>query len=72
MNLREVNIKYVRLAVLIHNDSAEIVIEMWGFRYGLNLGFGTQEIMARTGVFVLVVCTLKRFLAAFSQNPAYF
>jgi hypothetical protein len=57
MNFREVTMKYGRLVVFLRHDSAEI----WGFRYGLTLGIGTLKIMARTGVFVRVVCALKRF-----------
>ena len=56
MNLREVYMKYGFLVVFIRHDSAEI----WGFKYGLTLGNGTQKIMASTGVFVRVVCALKR------------
>jgi hypothetical protein len=56
MNLREVNMKYGRLVVFIRHDFAEI----WGFRYGLTLGIGILNIMASTGVFVRVICDLKR------------
>jgi hypothetical protein len=37
-------------------DSAEI----WGLMYGLTLVIGTEKVMTRTGVFVRVVCALKR------------
>jgi hypothetical protein len=60
MNLREVNKKYGRLAVSIRYDSAEI----WGFRYGLELEIGTLKIMASTGVFVRVICDLKRSISS--------
>jgi len=36
-----------------------------GFRYGLTLVIGTLKIMARTGVFVRVVCALKRSIKNF-------
>jgi hypothetical protein len=45
-----------RLIVFIRHDFAEI----WGFGYGLTLGIGTLKIMASTGAFVRVICTLKR------------
>ena len=61
MNLREVNIKYGRLVVLIRHDSAEI----WGFRYRITLGTGTLKIMASTGVFVRVVFALKHSISSF-------
>jgi len=48
--------KYGRLVVFIRQDFAEI----WGFRYGLTLDIGTPKVMASTGVFVRVVCDLKR------------
>jgi hypothetical protein len=56
MNMREVTMKYNRLVFFIRHYSAEI----WGFRYGLKLGIGTLKIMASTGVFVRIVCALKR------------
>jgi hypothetical protein len=59
MNLREVYMKYGRLVVFIRHDYAEI----WGFRYGLTLGIGTKKIMASTGVFVRVVCSLKHSIS---------
>ena len=52
VNLREVNMNYGCLVVFICHDSAEI----WGFRYGLTTGIGTLKTMARTGVFVRVIC----------------
>ena len=55
MNLSELSMKYDCFVIFIRHDSAEI----WGFRYGLTLGIGTQKIMASTGVFVLVVFALK-------------
>ena len=60
MNLSEVNMKYGGLVVFIRHDSAEI----WRFRYGLTLGIGTLKIMASTGVFVRVICDLKRFFSS--------
>jgi hypothetical protein len=53
--------KHGHLAIFIRHDFAEI----WGFWYGLILGIGTLKIMARTGVFVRVVCALKRFFSSF-------
>ena len=55
MNLREDSIKYDYLVVFIRHGSAEI----WGFQYGVTFGLGTLEIMARTGIFGLVVCALN-------------
>jgi hypothetical protein len=52
--------KFDRLVVFIRHDSAEI----WGFRYGLTLGFDTHKIMASTGVFVRVVCALERSISS--------
>jgi hypothetical protein len=54
MNLRDVTMKYGRLVVFIRHDSAEI----WWIKYGFTLVIGTLNIMASTGVFVLVVCAL--------------
>jgi hypothetical protein len=48
--------KYGRLVVFIHHDSAAI----WGFRYELTIFIGTLKIIASAGVFVRVVCALKR------------
>jgi hypothetical protein len=64
MNLREVTMKYGRLFVFIRHDSPEV----WVFRYGLTLGLGTLKIMARTGVFVRVVCAPKRPVGGFSKK----
>ena len=55
MNLREDFIKYDYLVVFIRHGSAEI----WGFQHGVTFGLGTLEIMARTGIFGLVVCALN-------------
>jgi hypothetical protein len=66
MNLREVYMKYGRLAVFIRHDSVEI----WGIRYGLKLGIGTVIIMASTGVFVLVVCALERPIGGHGRRPS--
>jgi hypothetical protein len=52
--------------VYIRHDFAEI----WGFGYGLALGIGTLKIMASTGVFVRVVCALKRSISLKSQTPS--
>ena len=60
MNLREVTMKYGRLAVYICHDSAEI----WGFN------IGTLKIMASTGVFVRIVCALKDSSSNFSTTPS--
>ena len=57
MNLRGDSMKYDYLVVFIRHDSVEI----WGFRYGITLGLGTPNIMARTGIFGLIVVGLKRF-----------
>ena len=72
MNLIRVTMKYDRLVVFIHHDSAEI----WGFRYGLTLFIGTLKvigtlkIMASTGVFVRVVFALKRPIKNFPSQPS--
>ena len=58
--------KYGGLVVFIRNDSTET----WGFRYGLTLVFGTLKIMAGTGVFVRVVCSLKHSIKSFSSAPS--
>ena len=58
--------KYGRLVVFIRYDSAEI----WGFRYGLTLVIGTLKIMASTGVFVHVVCALKRSISRKLQTSS--
>ena len=55
MNLRKDITKYAYLIVFIRHGSAEI----WGFQYGVTLGYGTLEIMARTGFLGLVVCALN-------------
>jgi hypothetical protein len=68
MNLREANVIYSRLFVFIRHDSAEI----WGFRYGLTLVFGTLKIMAGTGVFMRVVCALKQPINIFHQHQTSF
>ena len=74
MNLRQDIMKYGYLAVFIRHGSAEI----WGFQYGLlrllrllrvTLGFGTLEIMARTGFFGLVVCALNCATKDFQHQP---
>jgi hypothetical protein len=53
--------EYGRLVVFIRRDSAEI----WGLRNGLQLGIGTLKFMASIGVFVRVVCALKRPISNF-------
>jgi len=53
--------KYGRLVVFILHDSAEI----WGFRYGLTIVIGALKIMARTDVFVRVICALKHYIKNF-------
>ena len=55
MNLRKDIMIYGYLVVFIRHGSAEI----WGFQYGVTLGLGALEIMARTGFFGLVVCALN-------------
>jgi hypothetical protein len=62
MNLREAILKYGSLVFFIRHDSAEI----WGFRYGLKIVIGALKVMARTGVFVRVICALKRSIENFS------
>jgi hypothetical protein len=47
------------LVVFIRHDSAEV----WG------VVIGTLKIMASTGVFVHVVCALKRLFSGFSSTP---
>jgi hypothetical protein len=59
LNLREVTNRYGSLVVFIRYHSAEI----WGFQYVLALGIGTLKIMARTGVFMLVVYALKHSIS---------
>jgi hypothetical protein len=66
MNLREVPMKYGGLVVFIRHDSAEI----WRFRYGLTLGIGTLKNMASTGVFVRVICDLKRYISSDARNSS--
>jgi len=65
MDLSKANLKNSRLVVFIRHDSAEI----WGFRYGLTLVFGTLKIMASSGVFVRVLCDLKRSIKNFPCSP---
>ena len=65
MNLIEVTMKYDCFVVFIRYDSAEI----WGFRYVFTLVIGTLKTMASTGVFVRVVCALKRSIKIFSCSP---
>ena len=55
MNMRKYITIYDYLIVFIRHGSAEI----WGFQYGVTLGLGTLEIMARTGFLGLVVCALN-------------
>jgi hypothetical protein len=66
MHLRDITMKYGRLAVFIRHDSAEI----WRFKYGLKLVIGTLLVMARTGVFVLVVCALKHSISGHGRQPS--
>jgi hypothetical protein len=66
MNLRKVTLKYGRLVVFIRHSSAEL----WGFWYGLALVIGTEKNMASTGVFVRVVCALKRPFKNFPSPPS--
>jgi len=54
------------MVVFIRHDSAEI----WGFRYGLALGIGTLKVLASTGVFVLVVCSLKHSTSGHGRQPS--
>jgi hypothetical protein len=58
--------KYGCLVFSIRQDSAEI----WGFRYGLKLGIGTIKIMASTGVFVRVICDLKRSISSDARTSS--
>ena len=64
MYLRKLIMKYGRLIVFIRHDYAKI----WAFRYGLTLGIGTLKIMARTGVFVRVICDIKLSISSDSRN----
>jgi hypothetical protein len=66
MNLREVNMKYYRFVVFIRQDSAEI----WGFRYGLALGIGTVKVMASIGVYLRVICYLKRSVSSDARTSS--
>ena len=58
--------KYGSFIVFIRNDSAE----MWGFMYGLTIGIGALRIMASTGVFVLVACTIKHSTSGDGRQPS--
>ena len=66
MNLRKATMKYGRLVVFIHHDLAKI----WGFRYGLKHVISTLNILASIGVFVRVVCALKRSIKNFPSPPS--
>jgi hypothetical protein len=66
MNLREVNMKYGRLVILIRNDSAEI----FGLRYGLTHGTGTFKIMASTDVFVRVIFNLRPSISSCARTSS--
>ena len=68
MNLRGDSMKYDHLVVFIQHDSTEI----WVFRYGIILGLGTTNIMARTGIFGLIVVGLKRFNKVDARKPSMF
>jgi hypothetical protein len=57
--------KYERLVVFIIHDSAEI----WGFKYGLTLVIGTQNVVAGTAVFKRVVCVLEHSVKNFPCSP---
>jgi hypothetical protein len=61
MNLYKNPMKYSCFVVFVRHNSAEI----WRFRYGLTLVIGTLKIIARTGVFLRVVCALKPFIKYF-------
>ena len=66
MNLRKDIMNYAFLIVFIRHGSAEI----WGFQYGVTLGLGTLEIMARTGFFGLVVYALNCATKDFQHQPS--
>ena len=66
MDFPEVIMIYGRLIVFMRHDSAEIL----GFKYGLTLVIGTLKIMASTGVFVRVVCSLKHSNNNFPKRPS--
>jgi mevalonate kinase len=68
MELREVDMEYGRLVVFMRHVSAEIR-EFW---YALTLVIGTKKYMASTGVFVRVVCALKRSISRFLAHQARF
>jgi hypothetical protein len=57
--------EFGRLIVFIRHDSAEI----WGFNYGLTFETFTLKIIASPGVFVRVVCALKRSISGFPRTP---
>ena len=44
--------------------------EIWGFQYGVTLGLGTLEVMARTGFFGFVVCALNCAFKRFPSKPS--
>jgi hypothetical protein len=66
MNLLQVPMKCGVFVVFIRHDSAEI----WGFRYGLKPVIGTPKVLARTGVFVRVVCALKHSIENFPSQSS--
>jgi hypothetical protein len=55
-----------RLVVFVRHDSSELL----GFRYGLTLVISTLKIMASTGIFVRIVCALKRSIGSFPCSPS--
>jgi hypothetical protein len=68
MNLREVNMKYGRIAVFIRHNYADI----YWLRYRLTLGTGTLKMMASTGVFVLLVRALKLLISGHGRQLQVF
>jgi hypothetical protein len=66
MNLREVSVIYDHLVVFIRHDPAEIR----GLAASSQLGPIGPKIEATTGVFVLIVCDLKRSNSSGARKPS--
>jgi hypothetical protein len=66
MYLRKFTMEYGRLIAFIRHDSAEI----WGFGMDSPFFIRTLKIKASTGVFVRVVCALRRSIKYFPCSPS--
>jgi hypothetical protein len=51
------------------SSHVKIPLRYGGFRYGLTLGIGTLKIIASTGVFVLVISSLKHSDIGHGRKP---